>query len=46
MSENIPMLKIFEKSGMKYEYTKKDQFIYDGNSINLIGYCIFKEEYL
>jgi len=46
MSENILMLKIFEKSGMKYEYTKKDQFIYDGNSVNLIGYCIFKEEYL
>ena len=46
MSENIPMIKIFEKSGMKYEYTKKDQFVYDGNSINLIGYCIFKEDYL
>ena len=46
MSENIPMLKIFEKSGMKYEYTQKDQFIFDGNSVNLIGYCILKEEYL
>jgi RimJ/RimL family protein N-acetyltransferase len=46
MSENIPMIKIFEKSGMKYEYTKKDQFIHNSNSVDLIGYCIFKEEYL
>ena len=46
MSENIRMLKIFEKSGMKYEYTQKGQFICDGNSVNLIGYCIFNEEYL
>ena len=45
MSENIPMLKIFEKSGMEYEYRKKNQFIYNGSSIDLIGYCIFKENY-
>tara|TARA_B100001250_G_C19808350_1_gene794507 strand:- start:2809 stop:3309 length:501 start_codon:yes stop_codon:yes gene_type:complete len=46
MSGNIPMLKIFEKSGMVYEYTKKNQFIFCSEFMDLVGYCIFKEDYL
>ena len=46
MSGNIPMLKIFEKSGMVYEYTKKNQFIFCSELMDEVGYCIFKENYL
>ena len=42
MAINKPIIKIFIKSGMKYEYTKKDYYIYKNQLIDLIGYCIFK----
>ena len=41
MSVNEPMIRIFEKSEMVYEYTKKDQAIYKAKPVDLIGYCKF-----
>ena len=41
MSVNELMIRIFEKSGMVYEYTKKDQVIYKAKPVDLIGYCKF-----
>ena len=46
MSGNIPMLKIFKRSNMLYEYTKKDQFIFKNELMDLVGYSLFKKDYI
>ena len=38
---NKPMINIFKKSGMKYEYTKTKHFIYNNQFIDLVGYSLF-----
>jgi len=44
MKINKPMIKIFLKSGMEYEYTKTKHFIYNEQFIDLAGYSIFNPE--
>tara|TARA_B100001057_G_scaffold491037_1_gene580464 strand:+ start:3396 stop:3875 length:480 start_codon:yes stop_codon:yes gene_type:complete len=41
MSINTPMIKLFKKSGMKFEYKKKKHFIYKNKLIDLVGYYKF-----
>ena len=41
MEINEPMIKVFIKSGMKYEYKKKKNFIHNNQFIDLVGYSIF-----
>jgi len=41
MAINKPMIKIFKKSGMEYEYTKTKHFIYYNQFIDLVGYSLF-----
>jgi [ribosomal protein S5]-alanine N-acetyltransferase len=41
MAVNKAMIKIFIKSGMDYEYSKKQTFIYKERYVDMVGYCIF-----
>ena len=38
---NTPMIKLFKKSGMKFEYKKKKHFIHKKKLIDLVGYYKF-----
>jgi len=41
MEINEPMIKVFIKSGMKFEYKKKKNFIHNNQFVDLVGYSIF-----
>lgn len=43
MSINLPMIKIFKKAKMSYEYKKKKHFLYNKKKIDLVGYSIFRK---
>lgn len=38
---NKPMIKLFKKNGMKFEYKKKKHFLYKKKYIDLVGYSKF-----
>ncbi len=44
-SNNIPAIKLYEKSGFKYEGEFRDHFIIDGKHVGWKWYGILKEEY-
>ena len=44
MEINKPMIKIFQKSMMTFEYRKEKHFIFDGHPVDMIGYCFFNSE--
>ena len=44
MSINAPMIKIFKKNKMIFEYKKIKQFIMNGRYIDLVGYCAFNDK--
>jgi [ribosomal protein S5]-alanine N-acetyltransferase len=46
MEINKPMIKVFIKSGMKYEYKKRKNFIHNNQFIDLVGYSIFNSDIL
>jgi len=41
MEINQPMVKVFIKSGMKYEYKKRKNFLHNNQFVDLVGYSIF-----
>ena len=41
---NKAMIKIFKKSNMKLEYTKKKYFKIKNNFYDLVGYCMFESQ--
>lgn len=43
MANNYAMIKIFKKAGMKKEYVKNRQFIFNNREIDFLGYCIFNK---
>jgi RimJ/RimL family protein N-acetyltransferase len=44
MEINKPMIRVFIKSGMKYEYKKVKNFLFKNQQIDLVGYSIFNSE--
>lgn len=42
MAENVPMLKIFEKSGMTIEGTRRKHYLLDGREMDLVCAAIFR----
>ena len=44
MDVNKAMKKIFIKSGMDYEYSKKDHCVYKERYVDMVGYCAFNPE--
>ena len=44
MAVNVPMIKIMKKANMQYEYTKQAQFLLNGKSVDVVGYCVFKDD--
>jgi RimJ/RimL family protein N-acetyltransferase len=45
MENNVAMIKIFKNSGMKFELRKKKNFLFKNKYTDMIGYCIFKNNY-
>ena len=44
MALNMPMIEIMKKVNMQYEYTKRCQFLFDDKPVDLVGYCVFKDD--